>query len=74
MAAGADLVEVGAGHEALEDLAVLAALDVDGDVVALLGGPLDDLELGELAAEAIDLGVDLFVGGDGLGISTFRSL
>ena len=66
-AAGADLVEVGAGHEPVEDLAVLAALDVDGDVVALGGGPLDDLELGELAADALDLVVDLFVGGDGRG-------
>ena len=61
--AGADLVEVGAGDQALEDLAVLAALDVDGDVVAVVGGPLHDLELGELAPDPLDLGLDLLVGG-----------
>ena len=62
-AAAADLVEVVLGGEALERLAVLGAGDVDGDVVALGRRPLDGGELGELAAQAVDLVVDLLVGG-----------
>ena len=43
-------------------LAVLGAGDVDGDVVAVGGRPLDGLELGELLAQPVDLRVDLLVG------------
>ena len=62
---GADLVEVVVGGEAGDGLAVLRAGDVDGDVVAVLGGPVDRGQLGEVLTQAVDLGVDLLVGDDG---------
>ena len=65
--AGADLVEVVVGGEAVDGLAVLGAGDVDRDVVAVGRGALDLGELAVLAAQAVDLLVDLLVGRLGVG-------
>ncbi len=64
-AGAADLVGVVLGGQALERLVALRALDVDGDVVALGRRTLDGGELGVLAEHALDLVVDLLVGGHG---------
>src|SRR5581483_12223957 len=60
-AAGTDLVQVVVGLETGDGLAVAAAVDRDGDVVAVAGGTVDLGQLAELLAQALDLGVDLLV-------------
>ena len=60
--AGADLVGVVVGGEAVDRLAVLGARDVDRDEVARRGRAVDLDEFAVLAAEPVDLVGDVVVG------------
>ena len=66
-AAGADLVQVVVGLQPGDGLAIAAAVDRDRDVIGVDGRPVDGGQLAVLLAQALDLRVDLFVGGLGLG-------
>ena len=54
---------VSAGHV----LAVAAAFQIDGQVVAVAGGSADLDQLAEVGPQAVDLGVDLLLGDDRVG-------
>ena len=73
-AAAAELEQVVGGGAALEGLAVEQALEVDQQRVALGGGPLDRLELGEALPDPLDLAVDDVVGDLGLGPADLEAL
>ena len=73
-AAAAELQQVVGGRAALEGLAVEQALEVDQQRVALGGGALDRLELGEALADPLDLAVDDVVGDLGLGPADLEAL
>src|SRR5581483_7380688 len=60
--AAADLVEVVVGLQAGDRLTVAAAVDRDGDVVAVADRPVDVGQLGELVTQPVDLRVDLLGG------------
>ena len=72
--AAAELQQVVGGLAALEGLAVAQALEVDQQHVAVGGGALDRLELGEALADALDLAVDDLVGRLGLGLADLEAL
>ncbi len=72
--AAAELEQVVAGLAALEGLAVEQALEVDQQHVAVGGGALDRLELGEAVADPLDLAVDDLVGRLGLGLADLEAL
>ena len=61
-AAAADLVGHAADLGALDGLAVLGGDEVDGDEVAVGGGPLDVGEAAEALAQRLDLLLDVVVG------------
>ncbi|MEZ5243922.1 MAG: hypothetical protein R2707_02410 [Acidimicrobiales bacterium] len=60
-----DLVVVVGGREPGDVFALVGAGDVDRDMVAVFGGPLDGNELGVLLTHPIDLLVDLLVARSG---------
>ncbi len=72
--AAAQLEQVVARLAALEGLAVEQALEVDQQHVAVGGGALDRLQLGEAFADALDLAVDDLVGRLGLGLADLEAL
>ena len=73
-AAAAELEQVVAGGTALEGLAVEQSLEVDQQRVALGGGPLDRLELGEAFPDPVDLAVDDVLGDLGVGPADLEAL
>ncbi len=66
-AAAADLVADAGGLAALDGLAVLGRDEVEHDVVALGGRPVDVDQGAEALAEGLDLGLDVLVGDDRVG-------
>ncbi len=60
-----DRVRVVVGRQSVLFLAIDGALDVDGHVVTVGGSTLDDLERRVELSHAVDLGVELLVGGLG---------
>ena len=72
--AAAELEQVVGRLAALERLAVEQALEVDQQHVAVGGGPLDRLELGESGADPLDLALDDLIGGLRLGPSHLQAL
>ncbi|CAB4942362.1 unannotated protein [freshwater metagenome] len=59
--ARANLVDIGARDKTLEHLTVLAAFDIDGDVVTLAGASFSDLEVRVLASDTLELRIDLVI-------------
>ena len=60
-----DLVEVVGCRQAIDGLALVRAVDVDGHLVAVFGGPVHGLERRVPAAEQVEPAVDVGVGGEG---------
>ena len=54
------------GGETGDGFVAVACLDIDRDVIFVSGSPLDSGQFGEVAAQVVDLLVDLFVAGDGV--------
>ena len=63
----AHLVEVVVGGQTGDRLVFVRAFDVDGHVIAFDDLTIDGLEVRVLVAQPIELGIDLFVAGGGIG-------